>query len=178
MDDAPFMLTFNTYLNVMTFVTVPFVLCICYSDSEAKCKYYWSFVLCETGLSPNVLETTLYSVCRWYEQTNEPKQVLKSHEYDEQPLKNIYNLLSCSCHWNSFVYFVNYQEHLLFFVVFLAQMHLCLFFCLLFSHVAGCSENLLLCYEGFISNKKKNLNKVQRGEKLTACMQGCFVWCF
>lgn len=115
MDDAPFMLTFNTYLNVMTFVTVPFVLCICYSDSEAKCKYYWSFVLCETGLSPNVLETTLYSVCRWYEQTNEPKQVLKSHEYDEQPLKNIYNLLSCSCHWNSFVYFVNYQVHLLFF---------------------------------------------------------------
>ena len=99
-----FLLTFNTYLNVMTFVTVPFVLCICYSDFEAKCIYYWSFVLCETGLSPNVLETSLYSVCRWYEQTNEPKQVLKSHEYDEQQLKNIYDLLSCSCHWNSFLF--------------------------------------------------------------------------
>lgn len=35
----------TTYLNVLTFVAVPFVLCICYSDSEAKCKYCRSFVL-------------------------------------------------------------------------------------------------------------------------------------
>lgn len=158
MDDAPFMLTFNTYLNVMTFVTVPFVLCICYSDSEAKCKYYWSFVLCETGLSPNVLETTLYSVCRWYEQTNEPKQVLKSHEYDEQPLKNIYNLLSCSCHWNSFVYFVNYQVHLLFFFGTAAALPV---FCLLFSRV-GCRENFLL-WGFYLQQKKKKVIIKSRG---------------
>ncbi len=40
--DAQFflLLTFSIYLNVLTFVTVPFVLCMRYSDSEAKCKYY------------------------------------------------------------------------------------------------------------------------------------------
>lgn len=58
--------TFSMCLNVFTFVTVPFVLCVCFSGTEATCKYYWSFVLCETGLSRNVLETPFCTViCKW-----------------------------------------------------------------------------------------------------------------
>jgi len=69
---------------------LPFVLRICFSDPEAKCKYCRSFVPRETGLSPDVLETPLYSSL--YDIGR--RMVLKSPEY-EQELNNIYDTI-CS----------------------------------------------------------------------------------